>query len=48
MERISIQAAESTRTKLPILTDNAEHGKAQEAVRSLREKEIGNVNLGNY
>jgi hypothetical protein len=34
--------------KLPILTDNAEHGKGREAVRSLREKEIDNVNLGNY
>ena len=40
--------AESTIMKLPILTDNAEHGKGQEGVRSLREKEIDNVNLGNY
>lgn len=32
--------------ELPILTDNAEHGKGQEGVRGLREKEIDNVNLG--
>jgi hypothetical protein len=45
VERILVRAAESTIMKLPILTDNAEHGKGREAVRSLRKKEIDNVNL---
>ena len=44
MERISVQAAESMIMKLPMLTDNAEHSKGQEAVHSSREKEIDNVN----